>query len=259
MHRSLARRLLFWNTLVLISFILASGVVQAFENNAYPKSFTILERKGYIVCYDQRSKVPLWVYERLTKESLHKMADRHNFSFQKDPEIPQLHRSTFLDYMRSGFDRGHLSAAAHHSDSEETLRETFYLTNVCPQHPSVNRGIWKTLENRISSLVAQDNIVYAYTGPLFVPETFSDGNRYMHYRVIGSGDVAVPTHLFKILLIETSEGETKAESYVIPNHLIEDGTSLEDFRETIEFIERRSGILFLLAHPNLKDPSDDNY
>ncbi len=94
----------------------------------------------------------MWVYDSLTQEALAKKVDREGFSFKEDPALPTMQRSTNHDYEHSGFDRGHMVAATHHSSSEETLKETFYLTNVCPQHPHLNRGLWRQLERHISVL-----------------------------------------------------------------------------------------------------------
>lgn len=43
------------------------------------------------------------------------------------------HRATNADYKGSGFDRGHLAAAANHKWSQKAMDDTFYLSNVAPQ------------------------------------------------------------------------------------------------------------------------------
>lgn len=43
------------------------------------------------------------------------------------------HRATNADYRGSGFDRGHLAAAANHKWSQKAMEDTFYLSNVAPQ------------------------------------------------------------------------------------------------------------------------------
>ena len=47
--------------------------------------------------------------------------------------------------------------------------------------------------------------VYVCTGPLYLPHAESDGKNYVKYQVIGSNNVAVPTHFFKILVGETAD------------------------------------------------------
>lgn len=43
------------------------------------------------------------------------------------------HRATNADYRGSGFDRGHLAAAANHKWTQKAMDDTFYLSNVAPQ------------------------------------------------------------------------------------------------------------------------------
>jgi len=56
--------------------------------------------------------------------------------------------------------------------------------------------------------------VIPYFSPLFLPEEAEDGTRWVKYQVIGNGDVAVPTHFFKVIYLESS-GESLA--YILPN------------------------------------------
>lgn len=52
----------------------------------------------------------------------------------------------------------------------------------------------------------------------------------MKYEVIGSNHVAVPTHFFKVIVIENDENNLEMESYVMPNKAIEKGTPLHVFQ-----------------------------
>lgn len=49
------------------------------------------------------------------------------------PSVHVFHRATNADYRGSGFDRGHLAAAANHKWSQKAMEDTFYLSNVAPQ------------------------------------------------------------------------------------------------------------------------------
>ena len=103
----------------------------------------VLHRDGYSVCYDGRTKNPIWVYEHLTKDSISGPARRQN-RFKEDPDLPKHLRSTLEDYKRSGYDRGHLAAAANHRYSQLVMNETFLLSNMSPQvGPGFNRGVLK--------------------------------------------------------------------------------------------------------------------
>ena len=71
--------------------------------------------------------------------------------------------------------------------------------------------------------------VYVCTGPLYLPHAESDGKNYVKYQVIGSNNVAVPTHFFKILVGETADLTLELEAYVLPNKAIPDDTALASF------------------------------
>lgn len=54
--------------------------------------------------------------------------------------VHMFHRATNGDYRGSGFDRGHLAAAANHKWSQKAMEDTFYLSNVAPQvNPHTHR------------------------------------------------------------------------------------------------------------------------
>jgi len=53
---------------------------------------------------------------------------------------------------------------------------------------------------------------------------------YVKYRVIGSNSVAVPTHFFKVILMEAADKSYEVEAYVMPNQVISDETPLTAFR-----------------------------
>lgn len=58
----------------------------------------------------------------------------------------------------------------------------------------------------------------------------SDGNQYVKYQVIGKNWVAVPTHFFKVLILEREDTSIDLESYVMPNTVIDDSTPLTYFQ-----------------------------
>lgn len=57
----------------------------------------------------------------------------------------------------------------------------------------------------------------------------------MKYEVIGASNVAVPTHFFKVVVMENDNNEFEMEAYVMPNKPIEEGTPLHVFQVRIVF------------------------
>lgn len=90
-------------------------------------------RASYVLSYDPRTRGALWVLEQLRPERLRGDGDRRACDFREDDSVHAYHRATNADYRGSGFDRGHLAAAANHRWSQSALDDTFYLSNVAPQ------------------------------------------------------------------------------------------------------------------------------
>lgn len=209
---------------------------QELDKKLHPSTFPILEREGYTVAYDTRSKIPFWTHEHLTKESLVKNAERTGIAFREDPDLYPSHKSTLADYNKSGFDRGHIVPAGDERFSKTALAETFYLSNICPQHPKFNRGLWNQLENHLRALVKTHGPLEVVSGPLFVSHE-EKGKRYVTYQVIGENEVAVPTHFFKVVLAKDA-----VWAYMIPNQGVKE--ELDSFRISLEKLEKISGIHF---------------
>jgi len=63
------------------------------------------------------------------------------------------------------------------------------------------------------------------------------------YEVIGRNNVAVPTHFFKVLLLETDCHEFDMISFVLPNQVLTDQCPLKQYVVPVDAIERSSGLL----------------
>ncbi len=208
-----------------------------------PISSFVIHRPGYSLAYDARNRNPAWVYEHLTCESIKGQTERC-LEFKEDEAIPRHLRATLVDYKGSGFDRGHQAPAADHRSCCEAMNDTFYMTNMCPQCPQFNRGYWAKLEKHVRDLTKDCANVYVITGPLYLPFCETDGKRYVKYQVIGPNDVAVPTHFFKVIMLENWQGMQELRAYIFPNQEIAAKTPLDQFMTTVQKVERAAGFLF---------------
>jgi len=186
------------------------------KENTHIKSYTypftlptsstrILPKANFIVCYDQAKRIPCWEFETLTRDSITGKAKRSS-KFRGDACIPALFRSTKRDYKKSGFDRGHLAPAGNNKQNSKVMEQTFLLSNIVPQNHQMNAGIWSELEFFCRNLTMDWDAVHVITGHVMRPQTMTDskGNeiKVVSYQVIGPNEVAVPTHLYKIILCE---------------------------------------------------------
>ncbi len=99
------------------------------------KSISTCLVDNYVLSYDRRNRVPHWVVEHLTAQKLRSAedVDRGKSEFREDPLIHPYFRSTNADFKNSGFDRGHMAAAANHRHKQRFMDQTFFLSNMAPQ------------------------------------------------------------------------------------------------------------------------------
>jgi len=215
--------------------------------HGFPSLSNVRSFEDYVLSFDTRTRVPSWVFEHLTEQSVAKNddVDRQKCQFTEDKSFHEYFRPSNQDYKYSGFDRGHMAAAANHRLSQSIIAQTFTLSNIAPQvGKGFNRDKWNELEMYVRRLARKYAHVYVCTGPLFVPRQEQDGHLYVHYRVLGAGHVAVPTHFFKVVVTESASGEFALETFLLPNAVIDDGVKLGAFHVPLEVVERSSGLLF---------------
>ncbi|CAO3660601.1 unnamed protein product [Rhizopus microsporus] len=171
--------------------------------------------------------------------------DRQKSNFKEDDGVPPQFRAKLADYFRSGFDRGHMVPAADVKNSQVSMDETFYLTNIAPQvGEGFNRDYWAYLENFCRTLTQKFSDVYVFTGPLYLPHQEADGKFYVKYQVIGNPpNVAVPTHFYKVIMTHKN-GRYSVGAFVLPNAPIPDNTPLEAFKVPLDAVERGAGLVF---------------
>jgi len=193
--------------------------------------------------YDGERKQPRLVHQYLACNQECGKTNRKNFHFQQDPLVPKIIRATTKDYQGSGFDRGHLCPAADAKYSDETMQDTFELSNVSPQYPKFNRGYWAKLEKHVRDLTHEyPEGLNVFTGPLYRSYE-ENGKRYVKYQVIGENEVAVPTHYFKVIF--NAENGSVIQSYILPNvEDIPNDCPLDQFEANIETIEKVAGLAF---------------
>jgi len=157
--------------------------------------------------------------------------------FRPDPDLQDGLRAELSDYRGSGFDRGHLVPAADMKRSLETMSESFLLSNMAPQKPGFNRGIWKVLEGKVRALAGEKKNIYVMTGALYLTGD-SDS--------IGDNHVAVPSHFYKILIAgdRNNPAGLEAVAFIIPNDSFP-SDELNSFIVTINKVEEESGLDFL--------------
>ena len=160
--------------------------------------------------------------------------------FQPDPDIPAGERTELADFRGSGYDRGHLCPAADNKWDARAMKESFYMSNISPQLPGLNRGSWKKLEDRCRRWAAAGGTYYIVAGPVF-----SDAPA----KHIGTGRVAVPGGFFKVIYTDVG-GKPRAAGFLFDN--VEGKTAGERI-VTVDAVERLTRYDFF---PNLPDATE---
>lgn len=204
---------------------------------------------SHALSYDQMRRTPRWVAEHLSAQGLLGHADRKHCRFRPDPGVPELFTARNEDYLRSGWSRGHMAPAGDNKSSERAMAETFYLSNIVPQNYENNAGFWNRLEMYCRELTQSFSHVWIVSGPLLLPRTLENGSRTVCYQLIGKDDVAVPTHLYKVILAQndSSPDSLALGAFVVPNAPIGFERPLTEFQVSLSDLERMSGLTFFPA------------
>ena len=223
---------------VFTSFCWAGEQDPQYDNLSYGipgKADTIVNRLGYALGYIEYHEQPAWVIYIMTKaEATTKRAKRTN-KFRVDPQIPT-ESATLADYRRSGYDRGHLAPAADMAFSGQTMADSFFMSNMSPQKPAFNRGIWKDLEALVRYFAITEREIVVVTGPILPKEKTI---------TIGPNQVTVPTHYYKIIFDLTPP--RKMIGFILPN----EGSNepLATFAVTVDAVEKATGLDFFSRVP----------
>jgi len=203
-------------------------------NNQQPEQ--IIEHLGYTVSYNPEWLVPNWVAYELTNAETSGEEERSNH-FKPDPLVKGDPVVT-ADYSKSGYDRGHMAPAADMKWSEQAMRESFYMTNICPQLHNLNAGDWKDLEELAREWAQQYGNIYIACGPIV-----EEG-----YQTIGkTHSIAVPAAFYKVFLRQTRKGWTSI-GFVMPNKA--GNRPLMTYMLTVDEIEEQTGLDFFYHLPD---------
>lgn len=220
----------------------------AASKNGTAPDHQIRRFKNYVVCYRESYEQAEWAAYCLEKEELVKNAYRGD-DFRADPEITT-GSATLADYKKSGYDRGHLAPAANFAFSEEAMSESFFLSNMSPQAPGLNREIWQYLEGQVRTWADRFGKVYVITGPVLEKPAEA-------YDYIGENQVSIPEFYYKVLLVPTHES-LMSIGFIIPNKKCKD--TFWDYAVTIDEVERRTGLDFYsLLDDHLEDKLESEY
>jgi endonuclease G len=191
----------------------------------------LVEHTAYSLSYNEAHEQADWVIYDLTKSEVETKKFERKDNFKKDPSSNITSANT-SDYSRSGYDRGHLCPAADNRWSEVAMNESFYMSNISPQSPNLNRRIWKTLEEQVREWALENEKLYIVTGPIL-----KDG----FLKKIGKNQVSVPKYYYKVIADLTGK-DRKGIAFIFSNG--ENNGELKYYPCSIDNVEKRTGFDF---------------
>lgn len=166
----------------------------------------VLRKTAFTLKYNENTKQADWVAYELTLDEVFGSEAERSHVFRIDRDITS-GTATNEDYKYSGYDRGHLAPAADMKFSKIAMEESFLFTNICPQDPTFNRGIWASLEAMVRYWALVNEAVLIVSGPIFYsPE----------YKTLGASKVGIPDAFYKVVL-DYRKPEKKGIAFIIPN------------------------------------------
>lgn len=171
------------------------------------RQVTGLCSNNFAILHSAQTKTPLLAVERLSRAKLRDAkGEERTDKFYPDPRLKAAQRAHLDAYKGSGLDRGHLAPAADQPDAQ-SMAQSFALSNMVPQDPTLNRKNWAKLEDDTRKYVMRaQGDVFVFTGPIFSAGADRE--------TIGKDQVWVPTHMFK-LVYDASNG--KAWAHMLSN------------------------------------------
>lgn len=150
----------------------------------------IIYRKGYYAEFDTINYCTAYASWTLTKKRVSYKGSR--LYFISDTIYNKYILSTSL-YTNSGYDRGHLSSSADNQVNNQYLKDSYKLLNIVPQAPSLNRGVWKSLEDSCRVWVLSNDSIIIIAGCIFY-----------NSKIKLKGKITIPDYLYKIIIFYPS-------------------------------------------------------
>lgn len=151
---------------------------------------------SFAILHSGQTKTPVFVAQRLNRQMLLQAQEvGRTDRFYAEARLPSAERAELDDYKGSGYARGHMAPAADMHTSE-AMAQSFSLANMVPQDQRQNSGPWNKIEQDTRKYIMRaKGDVYVFTGPVYADNV----------ERIGTGKVAVPTHLFKVVYDATTK------------------------------------------------------
>jgi endonuclease G, mitochondrial len=175
--------------------------------------------------------------------------------FGPDWSLPSaFYQTNTWNYTNTGFDRGHMCPSDDRDGSDVDNAVTFLMTNIMPQAPQLNQGIWAELEDYARSLAFDGNELYIFSGGYGSGGTGSQGGTTT---TIAGGAITVPARYWKVLVVlpvgsndlSRVSTSTRVIAIDLPNTQAASALPWGSYRTSVDALESSTGLDFLSLVP----------
>jgi endonuclease G, mitochondrial len=212
----------------------------------------LIVRPQYALSYSKSKGIPNWVSWQLNASWLGDTGRVGKFA--PDEDLPAgWERIRPSDYTGSGFDRGHMTNSEDRSRSPEDNIQTFLMTNIIPQSPDNNQGVWVQLENYCRELARSGKELFIISGGHGQGGIGKNGMK----ATVGQGKVLVPAVTWKVILVldKPNSGvagvdrNTRTIAVIVPNKQGIKYDPWRQYRTSVQEVEKLTGYKFFTNIP----------
>ena len=122
--------------------------------------------------------------------------------------------------------------------SKQTMLDSFLMSNMSPQLPGFNRGVWKRLEELVRAIALKEKEIYVVTGAIFPPASET--------KYLPSGRITIPKAFYKVIYDLTQP--VKMIGFIIPHRSSDQ--PLQVFAVSVDEVEKQTGLDFFSKLPD---------
>lgn len=201
----------------------------------------------FSVCQSKSRTLPRFVAWNIDGANM-KTLSRKNIPFIRDSRVPDQFQAGNELYKNNPYDRGHVARRVDLNwgplaEAKAANRDSFFFTNMCPQHEKFNQskrhGLWGRVENAIlEDIEVEDLRVSVMAGPIF----HEDDPVYR--------GVQIPRDFWKLVAFkDTEDNQFKvtalilSQAELIPTETLElDAFNL--YKASLSKLEKATGLIF---------------
>lgn len=191
--------------------------------------------------YDYASLVSSWVAYPLNRGLIGSGSRSDAWGY--DPLLPYaVQQNIITSAYGTGHSRGHQIPSADRLDRAANV-STFYATNMTPQEPDFNGGVWEKLESKVRTYAKACDTLYVVTGCVVKSTSTSIPDKMNH-------KVKLPEAYYKALLRYEKGSEYIACGFYIPHDSSIPAETFMDYIMSIDELEKKTGMDFFVNLPD---------